>query len=150
MGNWRKINGKWRGSVCGGGAIIEWQNLRVSKAIKVIPFRLKDTGANWTAWKDYWRTKWSEKKKVILDVGVRQRLLNAIPAYTSHGFHPVLNIGHTHTSIVFRTKIWWWIAHLSVSPIFFIQGPTGSCGEGFCTQETLTKLPRSPRDPLVV
>ena len=31
-----------------------------------------------------------------------------------------------------------------------IRGPTGSCGVGFCTQEALTKLTRSPRDPLVV
>ena len=31
-----------------------------------------------------------------------------------------------------------------------IQGLTGSCGMGLCTQESLTKLPRSPWDPSVV
>ena len=53
------------------------------------------------------------------------------------------------TSIVFLGIIWGWIDHLSVCPISLIQGPAGSCGVGLCTQETLTKLTWSTRDPLV-
>ena len=28
------------------------------------------------------------KNRIFLDTGVRQKLLNPIPAYTKHGFHP--------------------------------------------------------------
>ena len=54
----------------------------------------KDAGANWRAEKENiicWRTELS-KKIGFLDIGVRQKLLYVIPAYTKHGFHPGENV----------------------------------------------------------
>ena len=44
-----------------------------------------------------------------------------------------------------------WVGLVLPTPTaVFDQGPTVSCGVGLCTQETLTKLPRSTCDPSLV